>query len=90
MIPIYCIKPDFFDYAMNIKNILVSYNVHAEVFQLNNNTINNVIKTNPNAYKIIIGKLEVESNSVHIHKNPGHCENIMVDELVNYIENFVI
>ena len=90
MIPIYCIKPEFFDYATSIKNILVSYNVHAEVFQLNNNTINNVIKTNPNAYKIIIGQLEVQNNSLCIQKNPGHCENIMVGELVNYIEKFVI
>ena len=90
MIPIYCIKPEFFDYATSIKNILVSYNVHAEVFQLNNNTINNVIKTNPNAYKIIIGQLEVQSNSVRIHKSPAHYENIILGELVNYIEHFVI
>ena len=90
MVPIYCIKPEFYDYAINIKNILVSNNVHAEVFQLNNNSINNIIKTNPNSYKIIIGHIEVQSNSVCIRKNPGHCENIMLNELVNYIENFII
>ena len=90
MIPIYYIKAEFYDYANNVKNILEIHNVHAEVFPLGNKSINNIIRTNPNAYKIIIGNLEVQSNSLCIRKNPGHCDNIMLNELANYLDNFII
>lgn len=88
MVPIYYVKPEHMEYANNVKNILLQNNVQAEIFPQGNLSLNNIVRTNPNAYKIIIGHFEVTYNGVCIRKNLGHSENIQLDQLFNYIENF--
>lgn len=88
MIPIYYAKPEHKDYANNIKNILLQNNVQTEIFHQGDLSLNKILRTNPNAYKIIIGHFEVTYNGVCIRKNLGHSENIKLDQLVDYIENF--
>jgi hypothetical protein len=88
MVPIYYLKPEFMDYANNIKNILLQNNVQAEIFPQGNLTLNKIVRSNPDAYKILIGNFEVTYNAVCIRKNMGHADNIQLDQLVDYIENF--
>lgn len=88
MIPIYYVKPEFFDYANNLKNTLKNYDVYAEIFLVEESSINRIIRTNPNAYKIIIRNFEVQYNSLCIRKNVGHLENVLQDQLYDYIDKF--
>jgi len=90
MVPIYYIKSEFYDYANNVKTFLDQNNIYAEVFSLNGKTINELISSNPKAYKIIIGSLEVQTNSLCIRKNPSHCDNIMFNDFGNYLHNFLV
>jgi threonyl-tRNA synthetase len=89
MLPIYYLKSEFSDYANNIKNILETYGIYVETFLIEGQSLNKAIKTNPQAYKIIIGHFEVENNSICIRKNLGNVENILIDQLENYIHNFI-
>ncbi len=89
MIPIYYVKPEFFDYANNLKNTLKNYEVHSEIFLVEETSINKLIRTNPNAYKIIIRNFEVQYNSLCIRKNVGHLDNVLLDQLYDYIDKFL-
>jgi threonyl-tRNA synthetase len=88
MVPIYYLKHEYMDYANNVKNILLQNNVQAEIFHQGNLSLNKIVRTNPNAYIIIIGNFEITNNNVCIRKNLGQVDNIQLDQLVDYIENF--
>jgi threonyl-tRNA synthetase len=89
MLPIFYLKPEFLNYANNVKTILEQYGIFAEILLIDGNSLNKAIRTNPNAYKIIIGNFEVENKSICIRKNLGMINNVLLNQIENYIENFI-
>jgi threonyl-tRNA synthetase len=89
MLPIFYLKPEFENYANNIKNLLEPYGIYVQTFLIEVQSLNKIIRTNPQSYKIIIGHFEVENNSICIRKNLGNLENILINQIENYIHNFI-
>lgn len=91
MIKIYVLdnNTNFIDYANVVRQILEDNNYNSDILMQNNQKLIEIIASNPNQIKILIGYYEVQENKVNICKTLDNKKCVKINNMIEQIQSMI-